>query len=410
MKNIRNSETCQTEIAKKPNKWPPRLIHPLLERTKEERSEIYGHNSNKKKRERAKKQIRISFPNCKLYSLLSKETFPAVTISPNVYTYAHTYTRESESEFAGFDTGLDLEKELKQAENEIDWEGLDKAEAYRSSKRLSCGCRPTKGFVIFPCLYHLEAYSWHNDYLVPVEGYVTNQSTVPVEAVWTGLETKKEREAVNAHPVSEGIRRCTMLNLSKWGQIKLSAFPDEAIDFAYQQLKHANPRDPFAWFISLCLQYCKDNKIAPNWNRMLALSREYQMPDNAPMTLGPLLREPLKTPKTGNATASKQWQAAPEKKAEHPAQYNAKLRANPVPSFLQDTLGAAYVDNCIADNLARWHNQHGTNECDCAMYQPQLTQPVLPQLLTSVSPHSKDNDWYPSESDAETDSIWQEIA
>lgn len=116
--------------------------------------------------------------------------------------------------------------------------------------------------------------------------------TVPLNCT-----VRKEEKVMNENPVREAIRNCTMLNLSKWGQLKLMAFPDEAIQYAYKALASANPRDPFKWFISLCLTYCKQNSIAPDWNTMLNLCREHGMPDNAPMTLGPLLKPVQKTPK-----------------------------------------------------------------------------------------------------------------
>ncbi len=117
-------------------------------------------------------------------------------------------------------------------------------------------------------------------------------TTVPLDCT-----VRKEERVMNENPVKESIRNCSMLNLSKWGQLKLMAFPDEAIEYAYKALNSANPRDPFKWFVSLCLTYCKQNSIAPDWNIMLNLCREHGMPDNAPMTLGPLLRPIQKTPK-----------------------------------------------------------------------------------------------------------------
>jgi len=128
------------------------------------------------------------------------------------------------------------------------------------------------------------------------------QSPVPVQDFWTVLEKEKKKEPVmQAKPIRQSVCNLTMLNLSKWGQIKLSAYPDQALDYAYSQLKFTNPRDPFKWFVSLCMRYCQENKMAPDWSGMLTLSRELNMPDNAAMTLGPLLKPIEKAPETGKA-------------------------------------------------------------------------------------------------------------
>lgn len=188
-----------------------------------------------------------------------------------------------------------------------------------------------------------------------------NQSPVPVKTNWT---EKKEEKIMQANPIRESIRNLTMLNLSKWGQIKLMAYPDQSIQYAYSQLQHANPRDPFAWFVSLCLKYCKENQLAPDWTGMLSLSRQYSMPDNAKMTLGPLIK-PVQTVSTG---IKKKWQPAVAfVAAEKPEQYNAALRANPMPKYLVDAMGSGYVDASIANNLDRWHEQKGHIDCGCPL-------------------------------------------
>lgn len=52
---------------------------------------------------------------------------------------------------------------------------------------------------------------------------------------------------------------------------RLSIFPDEAIIHGKTYARYAHKaRNPFAWFISLCLDYCKTNGIKPEWSNRYA--------------------------------------------------------------------------------------------------------------------------------------------
>lgn len=177
-----------------------------------------------------------------------------------------------------------------------------------------------RGAKAFETISWIEIQALRNPFQKPSPtSFFKKQSPVTVTVSRNCTERKKER-AMNDNPIRESIRNCTVLNLSKWGQIKLMAYPDEAIQYAYKALQSANPRDPFKWFVSVCLTYCKDNKMAPDWNVMLNLSREHSIPDNAPMTLGPLLREqqkPQKQESTRNSTVpSHFYEFAKRKEAE----------------------------------------------------------------------------------------------
>lgn len=101
-----------------------------------------------------------------------------------------------------------------------------------------------------------------------------------------GVSKKEKKENVmNANPIPQAIRDIAELPLTKWGQIKLSAFPEQAIRYARFELSKVNPTDPFAWFFGVCLKFCQRNGIAPDWEKMVTLSRTYKMPDNALMLL-----------------------------------------------------------------------------------------------------------------------------
>lgn len=71
------------------------------------------------------------------------------------------------------------------------------------------------------------------------------------------------------NPVSPMIRQLNThhsMNLSQYAMFKLSAFPDEAIEWASSKLQYTNNiRDPYNWIFKMCHDYCKDNDILPDW-------------------------------------------------------------------------------------------------------------------------------------------------
>lgn len=90
------------------------------------------------------------------------------------------------------------------------------------------------------------------------------------------------------NPISPKIKEVSkLLSLSKWGQISLSAFPDEAIEHAriIFTASRSYKRNPFMWFCKLCVDYCKSNDINPDWAWRNTLAKAYSMPDNASMVI-----------------------------------------------------------------------------------------------------------------------------
>ena len=88
------------------------------------------------------------------------------------------------------------------------------------------------------------------------------------------------------YEIPEILKKIPALNLSKWGQIKLSCFPDKAIEYAYKQVEYAKHMDDkFRWFFKLCRDWCEDNNVRPNWERAQRLAQAYCMPDKAKMVL-----------------------------------------------------------------------------------------------------------------------------
>lgn len=83
-------------------------------------------------------------------------------------------------------------------------------------------------------------------------------------------------------PVSPAVLKLKgVLPLSKWGQLKLTAFPDAAIGYARGNLKSLQSlKDPFAYFISLCLKYCKEKHIKPDFKWYDQIKAQLNIPQN----------------------------------------------------------------------------------------------------------------------------------
>lgn len=95
-----------------------------------------------------------------------------------------------------------------------------------------------------------------------------------------------KQEFQGDNPIPGYIRDITELSLTKWGQIKLCAFPEEAIQYARSRLRvFSKAKDPFSFFFKSCCEYCETNEIRPDWMWIDALANHYQMPANAPMLL-----------------------------------------------------------------------------------------------------------------------------
>lgn len=90
------------------------------------------------------------------------------------------------------------------------------------------------------------------------------------------------------NPISMAIQDITdELGLTKWGQIRLSAFPDEVILYVTQRYRlerKSRILNPFGWFKTVCIEHCAENNITPDWRFIYLLAEAYQMPTNAPNT------------------------------------------------------------------------------------------------------------------------------
>lgn len=78
------------------------------------------------------------------------------------------------------------------------------------------------------------------------------------------------------------------LPVSKNGQLKLAAFPDEILLYGIEQLKTThgkNITDPYARFFKICMDYCEWQKIKPNWSYYYKLIEHFGISKDAPLTI-----------------------------------------------------------------------------------------------------------------------------
>jgi hypothetical protein len=130
------------------------------------------------------------------------------------------------------------------------------------------------------------------------------------------LTCARARRVAMGTPIeAKGILAATeLLSLSKWGQIRLSGYPNEAIEHANSALRASKvPKDdPFRWFCSLCEQWCKKNNTEPNLSLMRRLAVEHGMPDNPAFIVA---RKPIAIPLKGKAMTNENRKAFSEEQA-----------------------------------------------------------------------------------------------
>lgn len=76
------------------------------------------------------------------------------------------------------------------------------------------------------------------------------------------LKTKKERENMSTH-IPQHLFEVKSINLTDFGRIRLSRFPQEAVEAIDIQLSQSNKdlTSPFGWFYNACKRYCEENNI-----------------------------------------------------------------------------------------------------------------------------------------------------
>lgn len=102
------------------------------------------------------------------------------------------------------------------------------------------------------------------------------------------VTSNSKRMDMEGSPIRESIRSLKSLNLTKWGQIELMKFPDDAIEHAARSLIMTRPKEPMLYFLKICHEYCKNNNIRPDYDTMKALLNKYPRPEKFELTIKPL--------------------------------------------------------------------------------------------------------------------------
>lgn len=98
----------------------------------------------------------------------------------------------------------------------------------------------------------------------------------------------REIAELTSKPISLAIRSVTdKLRLTKWGQIRLAAYPDTAIYWSRREMMNAATEieNPLAYFIKLCEIYCEREKITPDHAYSFQLAQKYKKPESAKLSL-----------------------------------------------------------------------------------------------------------------------------
>jgi len=98
---------------------------------------------------------------------------------------------------------------------------------------------------------------------------------------------------------SETVRSIADIPLSKFGQVKLSAFPDFIIKQALQETRRMKfLKDPFRYLFSRCIKFCHDQNIKPEFAWVDSLKKILRMDESmSPVivtTIKPIKKDPVK--------------------------------------------------------------------------------------------------------------------
>jgi len=171
-----------------------------------------------------------------------------------------------------------------------------------------------------PSMFPLNSYKEFNLLKNP-ETPETNGSALCSVWQWTKRQvstkqvshtTKKEEKVMKQDWINPAIRSATgIIGLSKWGQIRLSAYPYKAVEYAINAFKKSRTTkvDRFGWVIKICNDWCKQNNTLPDWDLMHRLAEEHNMPSNPALVttdknspdIAPFM-QPITTPKPQNTS------------------------------------------------------------------------------------------------------------
>ena len=157
--------------------------------------------------------------------------------------------------------------------------------------------------------------------------------------------TKKESSMEQPAWVTPTLNAATKaLNLTKWGQIRLSAYPDLAILHALNVFKSSKSakQDLFKWFASVCNEWCKKNNAAPEWGKMHRLAVDNDMPDDPNLILE---GKPLVIPAAKPVGKPDRQQELLAKEREKMRQKQADWQATKSPEELNYLKKIVFTDN-----------------------------------------------------------------
>lgn len=111
--------------------------------------------------------------------------------------------------------------------------------------------------------------------------YTVEERGVTFAAPQTRVKVKfKRRRIMNKVEISPILATITKrLKLTKWGQIKLICFSDDALKHAYNEYQHTNNlSNSFNWFFMTANRYCIEHNVEPDWKTYYELIEYYKMP------------------------------------------------------------------------------------------------------------------------------------
>lgn len=163
------------------------------------------------------------------------------------------------------------------------WLPLDLLVPYRNCPNLN----RRNGCLCEYCLPYIIDIKNYKSQLSNLVSLTTSRRILSYDIVSLSLGGEKrlpqKRSVMNFNPISIPIRSIKSLRLTKWGQIRLMAFPEKAVEYAEDKMKYAQVsslKDPFKFFTSLCVDWCKREEIKPNWEIVAHLETAYKAPQN----------------------------------------------------------------------------------------------------------------------------------
>ena len=92
-------------------------------------------------------------------------------------------------------------------------------------------------------------------------------------------------------PIRDSIVALKQLNLTIYGQIRLSMFSDAALEYASRRIEYSiAAKDKFSLFWAICRDYSKDNGLRLDWELQDKLKEEYGYPQGCLMVNSPASR------------------------------------------------------------------------------------------------------------------------